>query len=115
LRELFHPLGVNARGGTREPLRLAQERRFSGVGFHQVNAYPRLGSKRAGDDESGKAASTADIDPGARAWCKIDKLQGIGKVAGPHVRYGGWRNEVDGTLPFEKKGHEPIEPLKGFT
>jgi len=76
---------------------------------------PDMWGQRTGDDEPGKAAAGADVDPRARGGGKIEELQGICDVPGPQGRDRRFRNQIGCALPGKKERRKAIEPPGGFT
>ena len=89
----------------------AQERRFLGVALDQMRSARAFDArKRAGEDDTGKAAAAAEIDPGSCMRRELEKLQGIGDVAGPELRQRRRRDEIGFCLPLEQQLDVGVEP-----
>src|SRR4051812_22879824 len=54
---------------------LAEKRGFFGIGFDEINATAGLVGEGAAQDQTGKAAAAAEVDPGLGRRCQWQQLQ----------------------------------------
>ena len=119
-RRVFHefldPNRVHDGRSAGHACRLLQERRLLLFAFDQVHRRSGRFGQRAGDNQSGKAAAGAEIDPGARQRRRQrQKLQRIGHVPGPQMRLRRGGNQIHPALPVAERGDEIVEPPECFT
>jgi hypothetical protein len=75
LGENLHALGVDMRGRSGDALSLPQKGCLPCVCFNEVNSCIRFCGQRACDDQPGKPATAADVDPCAGTGREIEKLE----------------------------------------
>jgi hypothetical protein len=106
---------VNGPTGAGLSERRAQKGCFLMIAFNEMDPTIRKISKENCGNDTGKAASTAKIDPLRRPRVKLKYLRTIRYMTVPGIFQRRWSNQIDRLCPFLKKCGEVLQLLLCFT